>query len=134
MDQTVREYEWVNGKRVPAYVVDNLPRCPACDLSKITSAPYAKHTLVPTVSTGERIVGDTIVSMPTSLSGFKHLSHIMDVHSNYGVGYMSRTKVTSRFLLYFLKRVKNLTGRDPVSVGLDSGEYVSSESKKGVAN
>ena len=127
MDQTVREYEWVHGKRVPAYVVDNLPRCPACDLSKITSAPYAKKALVPTKSTGERIVADTIVSMPTSLSGYKHVSHMMDVHSNYGVGYMSKTKVASRFLLYFLKRVKNLTGRDPVSVGLDSGEYVSSE-------
>ena len=66
---------------------------------------------------------DTIVNLPTSVSGYKHVGQVSCVQTNYGALWMRKTKSMSDELLFWLKLVLNTTGHHPALLKMDNGEY-----------
>ena len=79
--------------------------------------------------TGARtdIAADTIVSMPTSLSGYKHVAHVHCISSNYGKVFCIRTKVCADEILYWIKGVQLRMGKPILRLHIDGGEVKTSK-------
>ena len=75
-EHTVRQIEWMYGKRMPPVVENMLEHCQACDRSKLTSDSYLQKALLASTRPGEILSGDTIVDLPSSLSGYRYVIHI----------------------------------------------------------
>ena len=137
-EHTVRQIEWMYGKRMPPVIENMLEHCKACDLSKLTSAPYMKEPLLVPSRPGEILSADTIVDLPLSLSGYRYVIHISCVYSNYGAVWMTKDKSATKHALYWLKHTRNLTGLGVAVFMVDLGEFFSNDMaafcmQKGVA-
>ena len=114
--------EWESGKRLPQWLMEVEWSCAACDAAKITSKTVSKERLLPTTAAGEILSADTIVGYCTSLSGFKHIFHMHDLHTDYGMAWAIKTKEVEHLALYRLKHAANVTGHPAVQLRIDSGE------------
>jgi hypothetical protein len=137
-EHTVRQIEWMYGKRMPPVVENMLEHCQGCDLSKLTSVPYMKEALVQPKRVGEILSADTIVDLPSSLSGYRYVIHITDVFSDYGAVWMTKTKAATKYGIYWIKHTNNQTSLGVAVFMADLGEFFSSDmvaycEKKGVA-
>jgi hypothetical protein len=127
METTIRMLEWAHGKTFPKEVLNNLRPCAACDEAKIKNRGFKKSRLVAPTEAGDATAVDTIVNLPRSLSGFRHVAHMHDLKSDYGAPFLMKTKVVFRVLLYWLKHVYNVTRRHPTYLFMDSGEFLTEE-------
>ena len=128
-EHTVRQIEWMYGKRMPPVVENMLEHCQACDRSKLTSDSYLQKALLAPTRPGEILSGDTIVDLPSSLSGYRYVIHISCVFSNYGAVWMTKTKVATKYAIFWLKHTKNLTGHGVAAFTVDLGEFYSDDMK-----
>ena len=80
------------------------------------------------------VSADTIVSFPTSVNGFKHVMHAMDVHTNFRVAANVKDKGSSDIMLYWIKHLTALTGKPLVYLLLDQGELSTNTVKSWVQN
>ena len=126
-EHTVRQIEWMYGRRMPPVVENMLEHCEGCDLSKMTSLPYLKEALVNPKRVGEILSADTIVDLPLSLSGYRYVIHISCVLSNYGAVWMTKTKAATKYAIYWIKHTQNLTGLGVAVFMTDLGEFFSSD-------
>ena len=123
-EQTALQYEWVTGQRLPQEAIDNQRACMACDASNITSDSYRKTRLIKVSEAGEVLAADTIVGLPRSHNGYRHIGHFKDEATDYGDAYNSRTKALGGQFLFWIKWMANTTGRHPVRIKVDSGEFL----------
>jgi hypothetical protein len=122
-EHTIRTLEWLVKKTFPPEAEVRIKECEACVASKITSKSYQHTHLITPMRPGHVLSVDTIVNLPTSVSGYKHVGEISCVLTNYGALWMRKTKSMSDQLLFWLKLVLNTTGHHPALLKMDNGEY-----------
>ncbi len=99
-----------------------ITECDACEASKITSKRYQRTQLITPIRAGHILSVDTIVNLPTSVSGHKHVGEVSCTLTNYGALWMRKTKSLSSEFLFWLKLVHNTTGHHPALLEMDNGE------------
>ena len=119
-------YEWHSGKRLSAETRAFPAPCSACITANITDRPHPTRTMAKATMAGEEISADTIVGLTRSISEFTNIGHFQDVFSNYGAVVPSKTKALDAHLMFFMRKMRNLTGRAASRLKIDSGEYKSS--------
>ena len=126
-EHTVRQYEWVVGRPVPAEVTENARPCNSCDKNKITSKPYEQRAMLTPTRAGEEVAADTIVSLPRSHGGYRHGAHIYCVATNYGAFWPLKTKSCAQLGIFWLKHLHNHLGVPVARFKCDSGEWLTTE-------
>ena len=123
-EHTGRMYEYVSGYQLSAAAMAEQAPCESCDTqsAKIVSQTNQQHRVVPVDKVGSDIAADTIVSMPRSVSGFKHVAHVHDIKSNYGGVFCLRTKACGEQILYWIKKIQLRTGSPIQRLHIDGGE------------
>ena len=124
-EYTARMYEYTAGYQLSNAAIAEQLGCEACDTAKITSHPSQKTRLVPITAVGSDIAADTLVSMPRSVNGYKHVAHMHDIKSNYGAVFCLKTKQCADRLLYWIQWVQNRTGKNILRLHIDGGEMKS---------
>ena len=87
------------------------------------SKSYQRVRLITPIRPGHVLSVDTIVNLPTSVSGYKHVGEVSCTLTDYGALWMHKTKSMSGELLFWLKLVLNTTGHHPAMLKMDNGEY-----------
>jgi hypothetical protein len=124
-EHTALMYELVTGYKLSPDAVRAQKPCESCDVAKIKSASNQKIRIMPITEVGSDVAADTIVSMPRSLSGYKHIAHIHDIKSDFGAVFCIKTKSCSDLILYWIKWLQNRTKKTILRLHLDGGEMKS---------
>ncbi len=69
-----------------------IKECEASQASKITRKPYQRTHLITPLRPGHVLSVDTIVNLPTSVSGYKHVGEVSCTLTNYGALWKRTTK------------------------------------------
>jgi hypothetical protein len=121
-EHTALMYQIESGYKLSPEAIRSQTPCSGCDAAKITTTPNQKARILPVTEVGSDVAADLIIAMPRSLSGYKHIGHIHDMGSNFGMVFNLKTKVCADLMEYWIKWLQARTGKPVLRFRIDGGE------------